>query len=179
MAKSRDKIYIVDGYNVLRSGPCYEKLTTGPDWTDDTFNLAREMLINDITFFCGREATATIVFDGTSNIYSDGHRQKMGNIDIVFSKAGKDADQTVIEIARQARTRCERVTVISGDAAIQNSVMGQGVARMSPRDFCNEVNSSRKEIDSHEYLIESKKSTIESTLSADTLAKLIAIRDKK
>ena len=43
----RQQLLIVDGYNVLRSGSRYREIT-GPDYTDDAFNTARERLINDV-----------------------------------------------------------------------------------------------------------------------------------
>ena len=43
MAKQRKRLLIVDGYNVLRSGSRYREIT-GPDYTDDAFNTAREIL---------------------------------------------------------------------------------------------------------------------------------------
>ena len=47
VSKQRKKLLIVDGYNVLRSGSRYRKIT-GPDYTDDAFNTARERLINGV-----------------------------------------------------------------------------------------------------------------------------------
>ena len=43
VSKQRKKLLIVDGYNVLRSGSRYREIT-GPDYTDDAFNTAREIL---------------------------------------------------------------------------------------------------------------------------------------
>lgn len=176
MAFTRDKVYIVDGYNVLRCGPCYEHLT-GPDWTDDSFNLAREMLLNDVTLMVGREAEATIVYDGTGNVFSDGHARSVGPVKVLFSKTGKDADQTVIELARAARLKTENVTVISSDASVQNSVMGHGVARMSSRDFCRECNHLRSQLSDDIQAKTNTKSTIESSLPSDVLEKLKTLRD--
>ena len=47
MARKRNKLLIVDGYNVLRSGERYKTSAFGPDYTDDAFNTARERLINE------------------------------------------------------------------------------------------------------------------------------------
>ncbi|MDO4842655.1 MAG: NYN domain-containing protein [Phoenicibacter congonensis] len=176
MGSTSDKVYIVDGYNVLRCGPCYEHLT-GPDWTDDSFNLAREMLLNDVTLLVGKEATATIIYDGTRNEFSTGKAQKVGPVSIIFSVTGKDADQTVIELARKARLKTEKVTVISSDASVQNSVMGHGVARMSSRDFCRECNALRQQVAEDLTVKPPKKSTVGSTIPEDVLSKLKNLRD--
>ena len=57
MAKQRKKLLIVDGYNVLRSGSRYRN-APDEDYTDDTFNAAREMLINDVVNYAGGEKLA-------------------------------------------------------------------------------------------------------------------------
>ncbi len=173
---SHKKVFIIDGYNVLRSGPAYSHLT-GPDWTDDSFNNAREILLNDVAFFCGGDALATIVYDGTKNQFSDGHTENVGQVKIVFSKAGKDADQTVIEIARSEREKNKNVTVVSSDASIQNSVMGWGVTRMSSRDFCREMLALRSDEAQDEQVKPSVKPTIASAIPGDVLEKLKALRD--
>ena len=150
----------------------------GPDWTYDSFNTAREKLLNDVAFFCGGEAQAVIVYDGTKNEYSDGHTDVVGQVKIVFSKTGKDADQTVIELAKSARDNYEEVTVVSSDAGIQNTVMGWGVARMSSREFCREFESLRMAETQEEEISTSHKSTIGSSITADVLKKLENMRDE-
>ena len=173
---SAKKFFIFDGYNVLRCGPAYERLT-GPDWTDDSFNTARELLLNDVSFFCGGEAEATIVYDGTRNKYSDGHTEKVGQVKIVFSKAGKDADQTVIELARTLREKNKNVTVVSSDSSVQNSVMGCGVTRMSSRDFCRELQFLRASDEADVEIKPTQKPTVAGRIPADVLKKLEALRD--
>ena len=173
---SAKKFFIFDGYNVLRCGPAYERVV-GPDWTDDSFNAARELLLNDVSFFCGGEAEATIVYDGTRNKYSDGHTEKVGQVKIVFSKAGKDADQTVIELARSLREKNTNVTVVSSDSSVQNSVMGCGVTRMSSRDFCREMQFLRASDEAEVDLKPAPKPTIAGRIPADVLKKLEALRD--
>ena len=44
MAKQRKRLLLVDGYNVLRSGSRYQEAFAHPDYTDDAFNTAREIL---------------------------------------------------------------------------------------------------------------------------------------
>ena len=54
-AKKRQRLLIIDGFNVLRSGSRYQEAFAHPDYTDDAFNTARERLINDVINFAGRE----------------------------------------------------------------------------------------------------------------------------
>ena len=54
VSKQRKKLLLVDGYNVLRSGSRYREIT-GPDYTDDAVNTARERLVNDVVNYAGRD----------------------------------------------------------------------------------------------------------------------------
>ncbi len=175
MGRNR-KILIVDGYNVLRCGDGYSNLTT-PDWTDDFFNFARDTLINDVALVSGRNIEATIVFDGTENILSKGERMSVGGVDVIFSKKGVDADQTIINMAVNLRQKGYDVTVVSSDASVQNSVMGHGVARMSANEFCKECKTLKEDVEQSEPLKPQARSTIKSAIDKNTLNKLLEIRD--
>ena len=95
---SRPKLLIVDGYNVLRSGSRYRN-APDEDYTDDTFNAAREMLINDVVNYAGGDYKAVIVFDGAKNAFSDGEAETVGGVRIVFSPAGQSADKVIEKLA--------------------------------------------------------------------------------
>ena len=58
MAKKRNKLLIVDGYNVLRSGQRYVHMRREEDYTHETFNKVREALISDVAAFAGAEDKA-------------------------------------------------------------------------------------------------------------------------
>lgn len=174
---SARKLLIVDGYNVLRCGELYSHIKS-PDWTDDSFNFAREQLINDVMSVADSSAVCIVVFDGTKNIYSNEIPKKIGSVHVVFSKSGKEADQTIADIALKYRKEDFDITVVSNDANVQNSVMGHGVIRMSVREFCRQV----KEVDSEvkeEVQVGSNFTTLKTRLNNETLSKLLEIRDKK
>ena len=105
MARKRNKLLIVDGYNVLRSGERYKTTPFGPDYTDDVFNTARERLINDVVNFAGRDWRAIIVFDGAKNEFSTGEVQVFGGVQIMFSPSGQSADKVIEKLAHDARER--------------------------------------------------------------------------
>ena len=137
MAKTRKKLLIVDGYNVLRSGSRYKRITS-PDYTDDTFNTARERLINDVINFAGRDYKAVIVFDGAQNEFSSGSTEKRAGVQIMFSRAGESADKVIEKLAHDARERMIETLVVTSDATIQDTVFGGGVDRMSADGFSGE-----------------------------------------
>ena len=101
--KDRKRILIVDGFNVLRSGSRYKNISLNmPDYDHDWFNRAREMLINDVVHYAGREYKATVVFDGGGNVESTGEVQTVGGVSVVFSPAGSAADKIIEKPARRA-----------------------------------------------------------------------------
>ena len=138
MAKQRKKLLIVDGYNVLRSGSRYRN-APDEDYTDDTFNAAREMLINDVVNYAGGDYKAVIVFDGAKNAFSNGEAETVGGVRIVFSPAGQSADKVIEKLAHDARERQVETLVVTSDATIQDTTFGFGVDRMSADGFSREV----------------------------------------
>ena len=176
MAKKRRKILIVDGYNVLRSGSRYKQIA-GPDYTDDTFNNARETLINDVVSFAGHEWGAVIVFDGARNKFSTGNAESVGGVRIMFSPSGQSADKVIEKLAHDARERGVEALVVTSDATIQDTVFGGGVDRMSANDFSWEMNNLlvENELDATPHI--SKKNTVADRIDPSMLAKLEAMRD--
>ena len=176
MAKQRKKLLIVDGYNVLRSGSRYRDIT-GPDYTDDSFNTAREALVNDVIGYAGRDWRAIIVFDGGRNEFSTGEAESVGGVRIMFSPSGQSADKVIEKLAHDARERQVETLVVTSDATVQDTVFGGGVDRMSANGFSRAV-----AVNAHEFhLDESPKTAVKNTvaerLGGDTVAKLKALRD--
>ena len=97
MAKKRNKLLIVDGYNVLRSGQRYVHMRREEDYTHETFNKVREALISDVAAFAGTEYKAIIVFDGADNPESAGKTERIGGVKVVFSPYGSSADKVMAE----------------------------------------------------------------------------------
>lgn len=176
MAGQRKKLLIVDGYNVLRSGSRYKRITS-PDYTDDTFNTARERLINDVVNFAGHDWRAIIVFDGARNEYSHGETEKVGGVQIMFSPAGQSADKVIEKLAHDARERMIEALVVTSDATIQDTVFGGGVDRMSAEGFSHELGAYDYEARLDETPKVAYKNTIAGRIDAGTLAKLKALRD--
>lgn len=179
MSRKRNKLLIVDGYNVLRSGERYKTSAFGPDYTDDAFNTARERLINDVVNFAGRDWHAIIVFDGAKNEFSTGETQTIGGVRIMFSPAGQSADKVIEKLAHDARERMVETLVVTSDATIQDTVFGGGVDRMSANGFSYEVGEyyDQARLDESPKVVE--KRTLGDRIPADTLAKLKAMRDGK
>lgn len=176
MARQRKKLLIVDGYNVLRSGSRYRQVTD-PDYTDDTFNVARETLINDVINYAGRDWRAIIVFDGARNAFSTGEAETIGGVRIMFSPAGQSADKVIEKLAHDARERGIEALVVTSDATIQDTVFGGGVDRMSANDFSWEMNNLLVENELDATPRVSRKNTVADRIDPAVRAKLEKLRD--
>ena len=165
MAKKRNKLLIVDGYNVLRSGQRYVHMRREEDYTHETFNKVREALISDVAAFAGTEYKAIIVFDG--------------GVKVVFSPYGSSADKVIEKIAYDARENRLEVMVVTSDATIQDTVFGGGVDRMSANGFSLEMEDLGDEAKRDRTLEVHRRSTVAERINPDTLAKLKALRDGK
>lgn len=171
------RVIIVDGYNVLRSGSRYKHIE-GPDYTDDFFNAAREKLYNDVASYAGSGAKATIVFDGGGNAKSAGEVEKVGSVQVIFSRAGQSADNVIEKLAREARERGEEVTVITSDSTVQNTVYSAGVNRMSAEGFCREMQIFYQDVREDSKPQIASKRTIASRIDPETLQRLMELRDQ-
>ncbi len=178
MAQSRNKLLIVDGYNVLRSGNRYKEIA-GPDYTHDAFNAAREALINDVVEFTGWEWQAVIVFDGARNTESSGDAQLIGGVRIMFSPAGQSADKVIEKLAHDAGGKSIETLVVTSDATIQNTVFGGGVDRMSANDFCWEIDALHAEGKLDRTSQTAEKNTLLNRLDNETRKKLENLRDNQ
>ena len=180
MAKQRKRLLIVDGYNVLRSGSRYRwQPRADEDYTDDFFNTARERLINDVVNYAGRDMGAIIVFDAGDNELSQGSRTKIGGIQVIFSPAGQSADKVIEKLAYDAGKRGIETMVVTSDAAIQDTVFGGGVDRMSADGFSHEMSEYDEDARLDDTPKVAPKRTVADRIPADTLAKLKALRDRK
>ena len=176
--KDRKRKLIVDGFNVLRSGSRYKNMSLNmPDYEHDWLNRAREMLINDVVHYSGREWDATVVFDGGGNVESTGDAEYVGGVKVVFSPAGSSADKVIEKLAYEGREHGFEVLVITSDAAIQDTVFGLGVDRMSAEGFSIEIDRYYHDAVLDETPKAVIKRTVAERIDSETLAKLKALRD--
>lgn len=171
----RPKLLIVDGFNVLRSGPAYASLQARmPDYGDEYLNTTREALIDDARILAGHDYDVLVVFDGGGNVWSEGRSEVSGGVEVIFSEHGVSADSVIEERAKHAVAAGREVLVVTSDATMQWTVLGDAVTRMSAASFCSEVAGLKAEITSDEKLV-NPRMTLGERLDAETLRKLRAL----
>ncbi len=178
MSRGRRRLLIVDGYNVIRSGSRYAPIKL-PDYTDDTFNQARERLINDVIDFAGSTHEAIVVFDAADNAYAVQESDtSIGSVRVLFTRRGQSADRLIEKLAFDAKERHIETLVVSSDAGIQDAVFGGGVDRMSAEGFCQEMELHRHEVHEDESPQVAAKRTVADRLSPEIIKQLEALRDR-
>lgn len=176
MPNKRNRLLLIDGYNVLRSGSRYSYIHT-PDYTDDIFNNARENLMNDVINFAGRDMEAIIVYDGEYSEHTHESVQVVGGVKIIFSPQGQSADRVIERLSHDARERGVETIVVTSDATIQDTVFGGGVDRMSAEGFCRELAAHSDSVENDEIVQDSGKRVVSDRIPKDVALKLAKLRD--
>jgi len=127
---------IIDGYNVLHSSERYRRLI------NDDIDAARSRLVEDVAAHVAGGPWTMIVFDGAGNPASDGVPHHIAGIAVLFSKSGTSADSVIEGLARRGRERGDRVTVVTSDAVMQQTVFAGEVSRMSSAEFVNHLTAA-------------------------------------
>lgn len=175
----RHQVLIVDGYNVIRNNDRYSGLgvdfESGQGWND-----AREALINDAAQMAQEHYEhCTVVFDGAGNPASTGDANPKAGIDVIFSPFGTSADSVIERLAHEARSKGQEVVVVSSDFAIQTTVFGGGVTRMSANGFAADTAEVETERRGLAESAAREKLTIADRIDSDTLAKLEAMAKQR
>ena len=136
----RRNIYVVDGYNVIYSWDALKEVA------NFSLEKAREMLMDTLSSFVAYTKTElTLVFDaylvkdGTGSDFThDGYR-------VVYTKENQTAD-AYIEQMMMTLGPDYSVKIVTGDRLLQFSAVVAGVARMTAKEFEDEVRAVGNEI---------------------------------
>lgn len=169
----KNSILIIDGYNAIQASSRYKKLIITDQKISDVYMRAREAFINDVSALVSAYHKIFIVFDGGSNPYSEGKTQQRAGLHIIFSPYTKDADEVVELLAKQIQSQGCDITVVSSDAAIQWTVLGDHVTRISSRMFIDELHIVEKE--THECMPTYQKHTVKDRINPKVRAQLEAL----
>lgn len=162
---------IIDGYNVIRQTNPYLTLAERDD-----FELACEALISDVASYVDPNRKVTVVFDGTNNPYSTGEPKTQAGVTVIYSAYGIVADSVIEKIARTERERGVEVEVVTSDAQLQWTVMGQTVTRTSSREFAEQLHFGHDEFKRNSKQ-SYQKVTLADRISPQAAALLRKIRD--
>jgi predicted RNA-binding protein with PIN domain len=126
-----DELLIVDGMNVLGSRP--------DGWWRDRPG-AMERLTRRLEAFAEREGTAVaVVFDGREHTRVSGAASQ---VEVRFAPGGPDAaDREIVRMIR-ADGSPQRITAVSSDRRLRNSVKAAGAAGIGSGEFLRRLERS-------------------------------------
>lgn len=175
MGARRRKGLIVDGYNVIRSTDKYRALVDEEildPLLHDVYIRARQALVADVAAFAKGRYEAVVVFDGFGNPDPNREARRVAGIDVVFSEEGEEADAVIERLVSEGRREGRPMTVVTSDALVQNTVMGDHVTRMSSRAFAGETAQMNRRIEEQRENPAHRKSTVADRIPDDVRHKL-------
>ena len=136
-------LFIVDGYNVIRNHPRYQKLGV------KDLEAARIKLTEDLAGFTALTgAKIFLVYDGSKGNSKRAQVKKLMGVEVWFSAKGETADQVIEKLAYQFRSKARKegqIRVVTADYDLQKTVFQKGILRWSPQEMVAEIIKSKEE----------------------------------
>ena len=138
--EGRQEYLLVDGYNIIFS---WEELR---ELSEKDIGAARGKLADILSNYQGfKKCTVILVFDAYKVDGDTLEIQKYHNIHVVYTKQAETADQYIEKVVHHIG-RKRHVTVVTSDGVEQVVTQGQGSALISSREFYEEVEITRRQI---------------------------------
>ncbi len=117
---------IIDGYNLLNASPHYQ--ARGGDWEQ-----ARQRLMKQLQQYQSvKQHKITVVFDGWKHGWPTEQRERQGNIQVIFSRQGEQADEVIKRMVRQGK---RSPLVVTSDREIIQVVEQAGAQVVRSAEF--------------------------------------------
>ncbi len=137
------EVLIIDGYNVINAWPDLKKIS------QESLEQARNMLIDKMAEYHSYTGIEVIiVFDAYQVKGTKIKKEKINNVEIIFTKKNQTAD-SYIEKKIEEFTKNKRniVRVVTSDLAEQQIVLGSGGVRVLPRELKIQYDSMKAKIE--------------------------------
>ncbi len=136
----KDDLLLVDGYNIIFAWEELKKLAAVR--LDD----ARERLLSLLRNYQGVKACRlTVVFDAYRVKGNAGKTERLGGVDVVYTKEGETADQYIERLSYELGAS-HRIKVATSDNLERVLVMGHGAQRVSAEELLWEVRHVQEQI---------------------------------
>ncbi len=139
-AQPQEEYLLVDGYNIIFAWESLSELARTN--LDGARNKLMDILSN---FQAYRKMHLILVFDAYKVKGNPGSTVRYHNIDVVYTKEAETADQYIEKVSHNMRGKY-RVRVATSDGLEQLIIMGAGAARVSAREFQQEVMAASEEL---------------------------------
>lgn len=128
-----NKFLLIDGYNLIYAS---EELS---ELADGDFGAARDRLIDILCNYRGfSDEKIILVFDAYKVKGGLGSKEKIRNIDVVYTREAETADMYIEKVTKTIAKK-SYVRVVTSDGLEQLIILGHGAYRVSSREFLEEV----------------------------------------
>lgn len=154
--ETRGEYLLVDGYNVLFA---WFDLSNA---SNEDLDIARNYLVNRLSNYKEmRNCEIIIVFDAYKVKGNPGSQERIGNLDVVYTKEAETADSYIERTAKDKSRQNYSVKVATSDRLEQIIIFGSGAFRISADEFLKDIELAEEKLDeimsdmqSHENLTE-------------------------
>lgn len=162
-------LLVVDGYNVIGAW----ELAAKKGWTFEECRNQLTMRLEEYGAFSGE--AVVLVFDGTKSERLMRSRERMGDVEIVYTRHGETADQYIERLCDE-QPRYRAVRVATNDAVEQTIVLGRGASRVTARELLREIAQARAKQRAHIEAPQAKRNLLIGRLPKDQQEKLERMR---
>ena len=131
--ESLPDLLILDGYNLIN---CSQELR---ELANNNLGAARQQLIDRLINYQGyMGCQLVVVFDAYLVPYGKGSRESRHGVEIIFTREEEPADILIGKMVDD-EGGARSVRVVSSDALVQQNALGHDAARISSREFLEEL----------------------------------------
>ncbi|MCC5910796.1 MAG: NYN domain-containing protein [Clostridiaceae bacterium] len=161
---------ILDGYNIINA---WDKLK---HIAQQSLEEAREQLVEMMAEFqASKKADVIIVFDAHLVKASMEKKEKVKNVEVVYTKERETADSYIEKIIPEL-TKRNRVMVVTNDWTEQQMILGSGATRLSVREFILDYDATKKAIQKKTEDLRQEKDYLSNRIDPSVLEKLEKFR---
>ncbi|WP_228027611.1 NYN domain-containing protein [Bacillus fonticola] len=133
MAKEKEEILLVDGYNIIGAWPTLRSLK------EKGLEESRNELIQQMTEYQAYTGQRVMIVFDAYGVKGLERKIRSGRVDVLFTREKETADERIEKLAVELQSIRTQVYVATSDFTEQWSVFGQGALRKSARELLREV----------------------------------------
>jgi len=132
------KIILIDGYNVIHHSPSLKALLSR-----SVSRAQSELIKMVVSYCCLVEMKGYVVFDAYRRPAGE-EREISPLVKVIYTGEGKTADSYIENFIAKNKSRYSLIYVITSDYSQGMTVLDKCILPVSPRNFLQELESSRK-----------------------------------
>ncbi len=138
--KPKDKVYIIDGYNVIFAWNSLKELSS------INIDSAKDRLISIMSEYRAIiDVPFIVVFDGYKVKGNKGTDEHKEDVQVIHTKEGETADAYIERFANANKDKLS-ITVVTSDSLIRQLAIGSNCTVVSSAEFEMQVESAKKEL---------------------------------